>query len=242
MILIPAIDLKDGKCVRLRKGIMDDSTVFGEHPLDMAKQWETMGAQRLHLVDLNGAFAGVPVNAEAILSITKECNIPVQIGGGIRTLETAKAYLDIGVEYLIVGTSVIDDKDFVIELCNAYPGKIILGLDANDGLIATKGWAQQTDKHVIDVAREFESYEVNSIIYTDIARDGMMGGVNIEATCMLADATTIPVIASGGVTNMNDITGLKATQHANIMGAITGRAIYEGTLDFTEANNYLLEL
>ncbi len=242
MILIPAIDLKDGKCVRLRKGIMDDSTVFGERPLDMAKQWESQGAQRLHLVDLNGAFAGEPVNAEAILSITKECKIPVQIGGGIRTLETAKAYLDVGVEYLIVGTSVIDDKDFVIELCKTYPGKIILGLDANDGLIATKGWAEQTDKHVIDVAHEFEHLAVNSIIYTDIARDGMMQGINIKATQTLADATTIAVIASGGVTNMDDITMLKATHHRNIMGAITGRAIYEGTLNFQEANSYLLEL
>lgn len=237
MILIPAIDLKDGKCVRLKRGIMEDSTIFSDNPVEVARGWVQKGAKRLHLVDLNGAFAGKPMNLEVVMQITREFpNVPVQIGGGIRTMEIAQNYIDAGVKYLIIGTMAIDNPQFVIDLCSTFPDQIIVGLDANDGLVATKGWAQQTDKSVIDVAKDFEEYGVHSIIYTDIARDGMMGGVNVEATDALAKHTTIPIIASGGITSIDDITNLNNTGNDNIIGAITGRAIYEGTLDFESAN------
>lgn len=237
MILIPAIDLKDGKCVRLRQGRMEDDTVFSDNPTEVARKWVDLGAKRLHLVDLNGAFAGNPVNREAVLNITQTFpEVPVQIGGGIRTLEIAQHYIDAGVKYLIIGTKAVEDANFVKELCQAFPGQIIIGLDANNGFVATKGWAKQTNIHVFDLAKQFEEQGVSSIIYTDIARDGMMKGVNVEATVALAEHTRIPVIASGGITNMDDIYNLKNAATSNIMGAITGRAIYEGTLDFKEAN------
>jgi len=237
MILIPAIDLKDGKCVRLRRGLMEDSTIFSDNPLEVARGWVEKGAKRLHLVDLNGAFAGKPVNLEVVMQITKEFpSVPVQIGGGIRTMEIAQNYIDAGVKYLIVGTKAITNPEFVKELCDKFPWQIIIGLDANNGLVATEGWATQTNRNVVDVAGEFEDYGVVSIIYTDIARDGMMKGVNVEATDYLAQQTTIPIIASGGVTNINDIHSLIEVNNPNLIGAITGRAIYEGTLDFEEAN------
>jgi phosphoribosylformimino-5-aminoimidazole carboxamide ribotide isomerase len=240
MILIPAIDLKDGKCVRLRRGVMSDSTTFSDNPLEVAKKWVDLGAKRLHLVDLNGAFAGKPMNLEAVMQITQAFpEVPVQIGGGIRTLEIAKNYIDVGVKFLIIGTKAVEEPEFVKELCQKFPGQIIVGLDANNGLVATDGWAKQTTVKVVDLAKDFENYGVSSIIYTDIARDGMMNGVNVEATNNLANATTIPIIASGGVTNMDDIYNLKNTNNSNIIGAITGRAIYEGSLDFALANKEL---
>ena len=236
MIIIPAIDLKDGQCVRLRKGIMEDTTVFSNNPTEMASKWVAEGARRLHLVDLNGAFEGKPINADCVNEITKSFpNLPVQIGGGIRDLQTANAYIEAGISYLIIGTMAVTNPDFVEKLCDEFPNKIIVGLDANNGLVATDGWAKQTDIDVIELSKKYEQYGVNSIVYTDIARDGMMQGVNVEATANLAKKTSIPIIASGGITNLDDIAALLKNAHHGIMGAITGRAIYEGQLDFNDA-------
>jgi phosphoribosylformimino-5-aminoimidazole carboxamide ribotide isomerase len=236
MIIIPAIDLKDGQCVRLRKGIMEDSTVFSNNPTEMASKWVAEGARRLHLVDLNGAFEGRPINADCVNEITKSFpNLPVQIGGGIRDLQTANAYIEAGISYLIIGTMAVTNPDFVEKLCAEFPDKIIVGLDANNGLVATDGWAKQTDIDVVELSKKYEQYGVSSIVYTDIARDGMMQGVNVEATANLAKKTSIPIIASGGITNLDDIAALLKNAHHGIMGAITGRAIYEGQLDFNDA-------
>lgn len=236
MIIIPAIDLKDGQCVRLRKGIMEDTTVFSNNPTEMASKWVSEGARRLHLVDLNGAFEGKPINADCVNEITKSFpNLPVQIGGGIRDLQTANAYIEAGISYLIIGTMAVTNPDFVEKLCDEFPNKIIVGLDANNGLVATDGWAKQTDIDVVELSKKYEQYGVNSIVYTDIARDGMMQGVNVEATANLAKKTSIPIIASGGITNLDDIAALLKNAHYGIMGAITGRAIYEGQLDFNDA-------
>jgi phosphoribosylformimino-5-aminoimidazole carboxamide ribotide isomerase len=236
MIIIPAIDLKDGQCVRLRKGIMEDTTVFSNNPTEMASKWVAEGARRLHLVDLNGAFEGKPINADCVNEITKSFpNLPVQIGGGIRDLQTANVYIEAGISYLIIGTMAVTNPDFVEKLCDEFPNKIIVGLDANNGLVATDGWAKQTDIDVIELSKKYEQYGVNSIVYTDIARDGMMQGVNVEATANLAKKTSIPIIASGGITNLDDIAALLKNAHHGIMGAITGRAIYEGQLDFNDA-------
>jgi phosphoribosylformimino-5-aminoimidazole carboxamide ribotide isomerase len=236
MIIIPAIDLKDGQCVRLRKGIMEDSTVFSNNPTEMASKWVAEGARRLHLVDLNGAFEGRPINADCVNDITKSFpNLPVQIGGGIRDLQTANAYIEAGISYLIIGTMAVTNPDFVEKLCVEFPDKIIVGLDANNGLVATDGWAKQTDIDVVELSKKYEQYGVSSIVYTDIARDGMMQGVNVEATANLAKKTSIPIIASGGITNLDDIAVLLKNAHHGIMGAITGRAIYEGQLDFNDA-------
>lgn len=236
MIIIPAIDLKDGQCVRLKQGIMTDSTVFSNNPIEMAEKWVNAGARRLHLVDLNGAFAGKPVNAEVIKKICEKFpDLPIQIGGGIRSIETANAYIEAGISYLIIGTMAVTNPEFVGQLCREFPYKIIVGLDANNGLIATDGWAKQTNISVVDLAKKFEQDGVNSIIYTDIARDGMMQGVNVEATQSLAMQTNIPIIASGGITNIDDIISLSKVADSGIMGAITGRAIYQGTLNFSYA-------
>jgi len=236
MIIIPAIDLKDGQCVRLRKGIMEDTTVFSNNPTEMASKWVSEGARRLHLVDLNGAFEGKPINADCVNEITRSFpNLPVQIGGGIRDLQTANAYIEAGISYLIIGTMAVTNPDFVEKLCDEFPNKIIVGLDANNGLVATDGWAKQTDIDVVELSKKYEQYGVNSIVYTDIARDGMMQGVNVEATANLAKKTSIPIIASGGITNLDDIAALLKNAHHGIMGAITGRAIYEGQLDFNDA-------
>ena len=236
MIIIPAIDLKDGQCVRLRKGIMEDTTVFSNNPTEMASKWVAEGARRLHLVDLNGAFEGRPINADCVNEITRSFpDLPVQIGGGIRDLQTANAYIEAGISYLIIGTMAVTNPDFVKNLCDEFPNKIIVGLDANNGLVATDGWAKQTDIDVVELSKKYEQYGVSSIIYTDIARDGMMQGVNVEATANLAKKTSIPIIASGGVTNLDDIAALLKNAHHGIMGAITGRAIYEGQLDFNDA-------
>ena len=236
MLIIPAIDLKDGQCVRLRQGLMDDTTVFSDDPCEMAAKWVNEGARRLHLVDLNGAFEGKPVNADCVNQITKTFpDLPVQIGGGIRDLNIANAYIGAGISYLIIGTMAVTHPEFVTELCREFPGKIIVGLDANNGLVATDGWAKQTDIHVLDLAKRFEQDGVSAIVYTDIARDGMMQGVNVTATADLARKTLIPIIASGGITNLDDIAGLLHHAKEGIMGAITGRAIYEGSLDFNTA-------
>ncbi|MGB0864947.1 MAG: 1-(5-phosphoribosyl)-5-[(5-phosphoribosylamino)methylideneamino]imidazole-4-carboxamide isomerase [Granulosicoccaceae bacterium] len=235
MQLIPAIDLKDGKCVRLRQGRMDDDTVFSDDPLATARRWVDAGTQRLHLVDLDGAVAGEPRNRAAIEKIAQEFpDVRVQVGGGIRSEETIESYLDIGVQYLIIGTQAVRDPHFIEEMAPAYPGHLIVGLDAKDGKVATDGWSKLSRHDVIDMAQRFESFGIESIIYTDISRDGMMQGVNVESTAKLANAVTTEVIASGGVTNIDDIKNLLAAD-AEISGCILGRALYEGTLDLAEA-------
>src|SRR5690625_1806115 len=237
MLLIPAIDLKDGHCVRLRQGDLDEVTVFSEDPAAMAAQWLDQGAQRLHLVDLNGAFAGKPKNLAAIRAILAEVddNAPVQIGGGIRDLDTIEFYLDLGISYAIIGTAAIRDPGFLQNACNAFPGQIIVGLDARDGKVATDGWSKLTRHDVFDLARKYEDYGCEAIVYTDIGRDGMLSGVNLESTVKLAQHVDIPVIASGGVSNLDDIRALCTVQDEGIAGVILGRSIYEGTLNFAEA-------
>ena len=239
MIVIPAIDLKDGACVRLRQGVMDDSTVFSNDPVAVAAQWVEQGAKRLHLVDLNGAFAGEPGNGEVVTAIAKKYpELPIQIGGGIRSLETIEFYLNAGVNFVVIGTKAVKEPEFVKEACKAFPGTIIVGLDAKDGYVATDGWAEVSNVKATELAKQFANDGVSSIVYTDIARDGMMQGVNVEATVEMAKASPIPVIASGGITNMEDIRALADVQQSGIMGAITGRAIYEGTLNMAEAQAY----
>lgn len=239
MLIIPAIDLKDGQCVRLRQGEMADSTVFSDNPVATAQRWVDAGCRRLHLVDLNGAFAGTPVNGDAVTAIAARFpELPIQIGGGIRNLETIEFYLKAGVSYVIIGTQAVKQPRFVAEACAAFPGKVIVGLDARDGRVATDGWAEVSALQATDLARRFASDGVSAIVYTDIARDGMLQGVNVEATLDVAQAGGIPVIASGGITNMRDIRALAKLGSSGIMGAITGRAIYEGTLDLVEAQQY----
>ena len=235
MLLIPAIDLKDGHCVRLQQGDMEASTTFGEDPAAMARRWLDAGARRLHLVDLNGAFAGKPVNEGAVKSILRELNgaIPVQLGGGIRDLDTIERYLDDGITSVIIGTAAVKNPGFLRDACTAFAGHIIVGLDAKDGKVATDGWSKLTGHEVIDLARKFEGYGIEGVIYTDIGRDGMLSGINIEATVKLAQALTIPVIASGGLANLADIDALCAVEGEGIEGVICGRAIYTGDLDFT---------
>ena len=239
MLIIPAIDLKDGACVRLRQGLMDDSTVYGDDPVQMASRWVEAGCRRLHLVDLNGAFDGKPINGDAVTSIARAYpDLPIQIGGGIRNLETIEHYINAGVNYLIIGTKAVKEPEFVTEACKAFPGHIIVGLDAKDGLVATDGWAEVSDIKATELAKRFEQDGVESIVYTDISRDGMMQGVNVEQTVTMAQASSIKVIASGGVTNMDDIKALQKVAGEGILGAITGRAIYEGTLDVAAAQTY----
>jgi phosphoribosylformimino-5-aminoimidazole carboxamide ribotide isomerase len=238
VLLIPAIDLKDGRCVRLRQGRMDDETVFSDDPVDMAGRWVREGARRLHLVDLNGAFAGEPVNGEAVRAIAARFpGLPIQVGGGIRDEVTIAAYLDAGVTWCIIGTQAVTEPALVARACRAFPGHIIVGLDAKDGQVAIKGWAEITEHRVEDLAKRFEQDGVSAIVYTDIGRDGMLSGPNIEATQRLSKAISTPVIASGGITNIEDVraliqASLGAAPGGGIIGAITGRAIYEGTLDF----------
>jgi phosphoribosylformimino-5-aminoimidazole carboxamide ribotide isomerase len=237
MLLIPAIDLKDGHCVRLKQGDMDQSTTFGEDPAAMARKWVDAGARRLHLVDLNGAFAGKPKNYAAIKAILKEVGseIPVQLGGGIRDLDTIEKYIDGGLRYVIIGTAAVKNPGFLKDACSAFGGHIIVGLDAKDGKVATDGWSKLTGHEVVDLAKKFENWGVESIVYTDIGRDGMLTGINIEATVKLAQALTIPVIASGGLGSMQDIENLCAVENEGIEGVICGRAIYSGDLDFAAA-------
>jgi phosphoribosylformimino-5-aminoimidazole carboxamide ribotide isomerase len=237
MLIIPAIDLKDGHCVRLKQGSMTDATVFSEDPGAMAKHWISKGARRLHLVDLNGAFAGKPKNEEAIKAVVKAIggDIPVQLGGGIRDLDTVERYLDDGIAYVILGTAAVKTPGFLHDACYAFPGHIMVGLDAKDGKVAVDGWSKVTGHDVLDLAKKFQDLGVEAIIYTDISRDGMMTGVNVKATVDLARELSVPVIASGGITDLKDVKALCEAEGEGILGAITGRAIYEGTLDFTEA-------
>jgi len=239
MLLIPAIDLKDGHCVRLKQGDMDQTTTFGEDPAAMARSWVDKGARRLHLVDLNGAFAGKPKNEMAIRKILKEVGgeIDVQLGGGIRDLDTIERYLDAGLRYVIIGTAAVKNPGFLQDACTAFGGHIIVGLDAKDGKVATDGWSKLTGHEVVDLAKKFEDYGVESFIYTDIGRDGMLTGINIEATVRLAQALNTPVIASGGLSNITDIERLCAVEDEGIEGVICGRAIYTGDLDFSSAQD-----
>ena len=237
MLLIPAIDIKDGKCVRLEQGDMRMSTTFGEDPAAMARRWLDAGARRLHLVDLNGAFAGKPRNESAIKAILREVGeeIPVQLGGGIRDLDTIERYLDDGLSFVIIGTAAVKSPGFLKDACSAFGGHIIVGLDAKDGKVATDGWSKLTGHEVVDLAKKFEDYGVEGVIYTDIGRDGMLTGINIEATVKLARALSIPVIASGGLAGMADIERLCEVQADGVEGVICGRSIYNGHLDFAAA-------
>ncbi|MFI0399072.1 MAG: 1-(5-phosphoribosyl)-5-[(5-phosphoribosylamino)methylideneamino]imidazole-4-carboxamide isomerase [Thiolinea sp.] len=240
MLLIPAIDLKDGQCVRLRQGRMDETTVFSANPVDVAQRWVDAGARRLHLVDLNGAFEGKPVNGEVVRAVAaKFSHLPVQIGGGIRDAATVAAYLEAGVQFCIIGTKAVQEPQFVVDLCKQFPGHIIVGIDAKNGRVATDGWAEVSQVAAIDLAKQFEQAGVSAIVYTDIARDGMMTGVNVEETARLAESISIPVVASGGVTNMDDIKALLAVESKGVMGTILGRSIYEGTIDLAEAQRWV---
>ncbi|MDM7455851.1 MAG: 1-(5-phosphoribosyl)-5-[(5-phosphoribosylamino)methylideneamino]imidazole-4-carboxamide isomerase [Tepidimonas sp.] len=237
MLLIPAIDLKDGQCVRLKQGDMDQSTVFSDDPAAMARHWVEQGARRLHLVDLNGAFAGKPRNEAAIRRILREVGdeVDVQLGGGIRDLDTIERYLDAGLRYVIIGTAAVKNPGFLQDACTAFGGHIIVGLDAKDGKVATDGWSKLTGHEVVDLARKFEGYGVEAVIYTDIGRDGMLTGINIEATVRLAQALSIPVIASGGLSNLDDVRRLCKVESEGVEGVICGRAIYSGELDYAAA-------
>lgn len=243
MLLIPAIDLKDGKCVRLRQGRMEDDTVFADDPVAIADRWVAAGARRLHIVDLNGAFAGRPVNAEAIRRIAEaHPDVPLQVGGGIRDDDAIEQYLEMGVRYVIIGTNAVNAPHFVGDACSEFPGHIMVGLDAKDGKVAIDGWSKLSNHDVIDIAQRFEREGVEAIVYTDISRDGMMQGVNVEATAALARAITIPVIASGGVSTLEDIRHLCAVSGEGVMGAVIGRALYEGGIDLADAQKFVDEL
>jgi phosphoribosylformimino-5-aminoimidazole carboxamide ribotide isomerase len=244
MLLIPAIDIKDGHCVRLEQGDMNRSTVFSEDPAAMAKHWLSKGARRLHLVDLNGAFAGKPKNEAAIKSILKAVgsDIPVQLGGGIRDLETIERLLDDGISTIIIGTAAVKNPGFLQDACTAFAGHIMVGLDAKDGKVATDGWSKLTGHEVIDLAKKFEDYGAEAIIYTDIGRDGMLKGINLEATVKLAQSVRIPVIASGGLSSKKDIEALCAVEDEGVMGVIAGRSIYTGDIDLTEAQQFADQL
>ncbi len=237
MLIIPAIDIKDGHCVRLKQGKMSEATVFSDDPAAMAKHWEAEGARRLHLVDLNGAAAGKPKNEAVIRSILKGLgnSLPVQLGGGIRDLDTIERYLDIGVTYVIIGTAAVKNPGFLQDACTAFAGHVIVALDAKDGKVAVEGWSKMTGHDVVDLAKKFQDYGVEAVIYTDIGRDGMLTGVNVEATLKLARGLRVPVIASGGLTSLDDIKALCEIESEGITGVITGRAIYQGTLDFKKA-------
>jgi phosphoribosylformimino-5-aminoimidazole carboxamide ribotide isomerase len=238
VIIIPAIDLKDGRCVRLQQGKMESATVFSDDPVKMARHWATEGAKRLHIVDLNGAIAGRPKNEKVIREIVAAVGdkVPIELGGGIRDLDTIESYLDAGVTYIIIGTAAVKNPGFLSDACYAFPGHIIAGLDAKEGKVAVEGWSKLTGHDVVDLARKFEEYGVEALIYTDIGRDGMMGGVNIEATLKLAQAIKTPLIASGGLNSVEDVEKICATLvPEGVIGAIAGRALYEGKLDLKKA-------
>ena len=235
MIVIPAIDLKEGKCVRLEQGLMERDTVFSDDPGAQAKVWEAQGAELLHIVDLDGAFAGEPKNRSAIEVIVRAVTIPTQLGGGIRDIATIEAYLDTGIDRVIIGTAAQRNPELVQEACSRFPGRIVVGIDAKNGMVAVQGWAEVTGVTAIELAKKFEGFGVCAIIYTDISRDGMMQGPNIEATCALAKSISIPVIASGGVSSLQDIRNLLAVESSGVTGVITGKAIYSGALNLAEA-------
>ncbi|MEK6594304.1 MAG: 1-(5-phosphoribosyl)-5-[(5-phosphoribosylamino)methylideneamino]imidazole-4-carboxamide isomerase [Pseudomonadota bacterium] len=244
MLIIPAIDLKDGKCVRLKQGVMEGATVFSEDPGAMAARWLKLGARRLHVVDLNGATSGRPKNGQAIKSIVAAVGdrMPIQLGGGIRDLDTIEKYLDSGIGYVIIGTAAVKTPGFLHDACSAFPGHIMVALDAKDGKVAVDGWSKMTGHDVVDLAKKFQDYGVEAVIYTDIGRDGMLTGVNIEATVALARELSVPVIASGGITDLEDVKALCKVEAEGISGAITGRAVYQGTLDFAAAQKLADEL
>ena len=236
MLIIPAIDLKNGTCVRLRQGRMEDTTVYSDDPVATATRWVDAGAQRLHVVDLDGAFAGKPENKEAVVGIlAKHPELPVQLGGGVRDIATIDAYLELGLRWVIIGTQAVKEPEFVTEACRQFPDQIIVGVDAKDGWVAIEGWAEASTASAVEVVKRFADVGVSSIVYTDIGRDGMLSGVNTEATASLARETGCPVIASGGLKGLSDVTELLAVEADGVIGAITGRAIYEGTLDLSEA-------
>ncbi len=235
MIVIPAIDLKEGKCVRLEQGLMEKDTVFCDNPAEQAREWERQGAELLHIVDLNGAFAGKPANDGAIAAIVKSIAIPTQLGGGIRDIPTIEAYLALGIGRVILGTAAQRNPELVMEACRLFPGRIVVGIDAKNGMVAVQGWAEVTDVTAVGLAKKFEGYGVSAIIYTDISRDGMMQGPNIEATRALAEAISIPVIASGGVSTLRDIENLMGVESSGVTGVITGKAIYTGAIKLAEA-------
>ena len=237
MLLIPAIDIKDGHCVRLRQGDMQRATVFSDDPVAMARHWVDLGARRLHVVDLNGARSGRPVNEAVIRRIVEEvgADVPVQLGGGLRDLDTIERYIDGGIGFVVIGTAAVKNPGFLHDACSAFGGHVIVALDARDGKVATDGWSKLTGHDVVDLAVKFEDYGVEAILYTDIGRDGMLTGVNLDATVALARAVKIPVIASGGVATMEDIERLCSMQSEGIEAAVLGRSLYEGTLDFKAA-------
>ena len=240
MILIPAIDLKQGQCVRLRQGNMEDSTVFSDDPVAMAGKWVEQGCKRLHLVDLDGAFEGEPVNADVIEEICSSFpRLPIQVGGGIRNIDTVDAFMEAGVSYVIIGTMAVKRPEFVTELCIEFPGKVIIGIDARDGMVAVHGWAEESKQNAKDVAQRFQDQGVAAIVYTDISRDGMLQGVNVDATSQLAKSVDVPVIASGGVTDMKDIVALNEAKNSGIEGVIIGRALYERSISLEEAQTYV---
>lgn len=242
MILFPAIDLKDGQCVRLIRGLMEEATVFNDDPADQARAFEKAGFEYLHLVDLNGAFEGKPVNAAAVEEILKTISIPAQLGGGIRDLATIEAWLTKGIARVIIGTAAVKNPALVIEACKLFPGRIAVGLDAKDGLVATEGWADVSELTVLEMANRFENAGVAAIIYTDIERDGVLKGLNMPATVALANAISIPVIASGGLSSMADIKALIDAKCPGLEGAISGRALYDGRLDPAEAIKMLKDV
>ena len=237
MLIIPAIDLKDGRCVRLQQGDMDSATVFSDNPVAMARHWVEQGARRLHIVDLNGAVAGKPKNEKVIREMISSVGdaLPIQLGGGIRDLDTIESYIDAGVAYVIIGTAAVKNPGFLHDACYAFPGHIIVGLDAKDGKVAVEGWSKMTGHDVVDLGKKFEDYGVEALVYTDIGRDGMLTGVNLEATLKLAQAIKIPIIASGGLSSVKDVQAVCKLVPEGIVGAIAGRALYEGKLDFKKA-------
>jgi len=235
LVVIPAVDIKDGRCVRLQQGQMSKETIYSEVPEDMAVKWYNEGAERLHLVDLNGAVEGRPANGEVINNIVNAIPIPIQLGGGIRDLKTIKSYLDLGIQQIIIGTAAYKDPGFIATACEKFPGRIILGIDAKEGYVAVQGWTEETDISPIGMARKYESLGISAIIYTDIQRDGMSTGPNIEATRNLAEALDIPVIASGGISGINDVERILSLKRYGVTGMITGKALYEGTLNLADA-------
>lgn len=238
MLLIPAIDIKDARCVRLRQGDLENNiTIYNEDPVDQACQWSKLGAERIHIVDLDGAKTGLPVNADLIARMAREIGdkAEIELGGGIRSMNQIEKYVDVGVRHVVIGTAAVKDNEFLKTACREFPGRIVVALDAKDGIVATDGWVKSSGVEVTEMARKFEDYGVGAFLYTDIARDGMLTGVNVEATAALARAVSVPVIASGGMHTIDDVSALLKVESDGVMGAVLGRSLYEGTIDFAQA-------